>query len=302
VDSNSQLELGLYGALIVEPLQPQPVSYDEEFTYILDERALDFNTDVALGKARLLGADAGNGRGGQLQYDAFLMNGRAGEAIPPLHIAAGQHILVRFINAGNLVHAIHLHGHSFRIVATDGNPVPDRQQLLKDTVLVGPGERYDLSMEGTNPGVWMFHCHMPNHQDSGMQTVLVYSGFQIPTNASHRPSLRSPVDQTHNLAAIAPTAVPAFAERHKPPTSATTLVTLHDNRFSPGALAVAVGTAVTWANDGLNLHTISALDGTFDSGALRPGERWTHSFSAPGEFRYICRQHALSGMGGTIIR
>jgi len=78
------------------------------------------------------------------------------------------------------------------------------------------------------------------------------------------------------------------------------LVTLHDNRFSLGALTVAVGKIVTWANDGPNLHTISALDGTFDSGALRPGERWAHSFNNAGEFRYICSQHALSGMSETI--
>jgi FtsP/CotA-like multicopper oxidase with cupredoxin domain len=92
-------------------------------------------------------------------------------------------VRVRIVNAGNLVHAIHLHGHSFKIVATDGNPVPDAAQLTKDTVLIGPAERYDIEVSGTNPGMWMFHCHMPNHQENGMMTAMVYDGFVLPEGA-----------------------------------------------------------------------------------------------------------------------
>jgi FtsP/CotA-like multicopper oxidase with cupredoxin domain len=185
VDGNSQLELGLYGAIIVEPRDPEPVEYAREYTYILDEKALDLTPDVALGTTQLQHRDAGNGRGGAFQYDAFLMNGKAGDAIPAMHIALGEKIRVRLINAGNLVHAIHLHGHSFKLVATDGNPVPPAAQLVKDTVLIGPAERYDLEIDGTNPGIWMFHCHMPNHQDNGMMTTLVYDGFAAPADHTH---------------------------------------------------------------------------------------------------------------------
>ncbi len=185
VDGASQLELGLYGAMIVEPRTPEPVAYDRDFTYVLDERALDFTPAVALGDAQVRNREAGNGRGGALQYDQFLMNGKAGDAIPPLSIAAGEKIRIRLVNAGSLVHAIHLHGQSFKIIATDGNPVPPAAQLTKDTVLIGPAERYDLEVDGTNPGIWMFHCHMPNHQDNGMMTALVYDGFSLPSGAHH---------------------------------------------------------------------------------------------------------------------
>ena len=113
------------------------------------------------------------------------MNGRAGDAIEPMRIAPGERIRIRVINAGSLSHAIHLHGMSFLVVATDGNPVPEAAQLRKDTVLVGPAERVDLEVEGTNPGVWMFHCHMPNHQDNGMMTAMVYDGFAVPSHIGH---------------------------------------------------------------------------------------------------------------------
>ena len=46
----------------------------------------------------------------------------------------------------------------------------------KDTVLIGPGERYDIELTGSNPGVWMFHCHMENHADNGMMTLIQYEG------------------------------------------------------------------------------------------------------------------------------
>src|SRR5215468_1980988 len=71
-------------------------------------------------------------------------------------------------------------------------------------------------------GIWKASVN-PNHQDNGMQTVLVYSGFQQPTNASHHPLLGLAVDQMHSLAAVAPTAVPTVAERHAPTTHATTI-------------------------------------------------------------------------------
>src|SRR5215207_1750800 len=91
-----------------------------------------------------------------------------------------ERVLVRLINAGNLPHAIHTHGHSFKIVATDGNDVPEGMALLKDTVLIGPGERYDLELDGNNPGVWMFHCHMENHAANGMMSLIQYDGA-VPT-------------------------------------------------------------------------------------------------------------------------
>src|SRR5437588_988668 len=84
------------------------------------------------------------------------------------------------------------------------------------------------------------------------------------------------------------------------PAPAATVISIHDNRYAPAAIGVPVGSSVTWVSDGLNLHTVTALYGTFDSSTLLPGERWTRTFSEPGQFRYICRQHVLSGMVGTI--
>jgi FtsP/CotA-like multicopper oxidase with cupredoxin domain len=154
-DPTAQIALGLYGSLIVEPREPSR-TYDRDYTYILNEWDLELTPDVATGKAPR-GVRDQILRGGELGTDLFLMNGHAHESIPPIKLAEGERVLVRLINAGNLPHAIHTHGHSFKVVATDGNDVPKGMALLKDTVLIGPGERYDLELDGNNPGVWMFH-------------------------------------------------------------------------------------------------------------------------------------------------
>jgi FtsP/CotA-like multicopper oxidase with cupredoxin domain len=58
---------------------------------------------------------------------------------------------------------MHLHGSSFKVVAVDGNPVPEAAQLTRDTITVNPGERYDIEFKATMPGTWILHCHILHH-------------------------------------------------------------------------------------------------------------------------------------------
>lgn len=279
-DPASQMELGLYGALIIEPRHPQR-HYDREYVAILDERAIDFTPDVALGKSHLEHEDSGNGRGGELQYDFFLINGKIGDSIPPIKIAKGERLLIRLINIGSLVHSMHLHGHTFTVVATDGNPVPPGAQLRKDTILIGPGERYDLEVEGDNPGLWLFHCHMPNHSENGMMTELAYEGVEPMVH----PGMGS--SETSDLVAV---------EGDKAD------VEMIDNHFSPANLKVKVGTTVTWTNHGTNRHTTTGSDALdWNSSLLGRDEKFSFTFTKPGTYHYICRQHLLNGMLGTIV-
>jgi FtsP/CotA-like multicopper oxidase with cupredoxin domain len=58
---------------------------------------------------------------------------------------------------------MHIHGGPFQIVAVDGNPVQPSAQVAKDTVNVGPGERYDVIWTALEPGKWLLHCHINHH-------------------------------------------------------------------------------------------------------------------------------------------
>lgn len=303
-DPANQVPLGLYGPLIIEPRAPIR-AYAHDYTYMLAEWDLELTPAVAAGKAPPGPGDR-TMRGGQQGADYFLMNGHMHSAIAPIRLAKGDRILIRLMHAGAMPHAFHTHGHSFRIVATDGNPVPEPAQLTKDTVLIGPGERYDLELLGDNPGVWMVHCHMEPHMDNGMMTLLIYDGARpsgpVPLFAFDSSTSATPVpNQDMGLMQVAPTA-PAAAPATTPASAAKggTEIAMLDNRFDPNAVNVPAGTTVTWVNKGRNWHTVSALDGSFVSEQISPGQRFSHQFTVPGTFQYICQHHVLQGMTGIV--
>ena len=61
--------------------------------------------------------------------------------------------------------------------------------------------------------------------------------------------------------------------------------------FSSASLTVPSGTSVTWKNmDNVN-HTVTANDGSFDSGDIVPGATYSHTFSSVGSFSYHCKHH-----------
>jgi plastocyanin len=87
-------------------------------------------------------------------------------------------------------------------------------------------------------------------------------------------------------------------------TSAYVTVKAQDDYFDPDILRVAVGTTVEWQNTGRNPHTVTADDGSFDSGNMDPGVEWSHQFTQAGVYRYYCRYHGAKGgqgMAGIIL-
>jgi plastocyanin len=66
---------------------------------------------------------------------------------------------------------------------------------------------------------------------------------------------------------------------------------LHNLRFEPDTLRVAAGTVVEWRNDDPLEHTVTAEDGSWDSGSIAPGAVWRRRFDAPGRFSIICTPH-----------
>ena len=64
-------------------------------------------------------------------------------------------------------HPFHVHGAGrLLVLARDGEAEPNL--VWKDTVLVRTGETVDVLLDVTNPGLWMAHCHIAEHHESGM--------------------------------------------------------------------------------------------------------------------------------------
>jgi plastocyanin len=112
----------------------------------------------------------------------------------------------------------------------------------------------------------------------------------------------------------APTAPPSHQEapQHHPATGAHGLrggvveVAIRDFFFAPARLSVAPGTTVVWVNRGAHPHTVSAFDGSFDSGVLMPGDAFALTFGGSGTVWYFCEIHpsmtgsvTVSDGGGT---
>ncbi|HEU5434300.1 MAG TPA: copper oxidase [Thermomicrobiales bacterium] len=148
-NSAEQVSKGMLGPFIVEPKDPASwPSFDKEYTLILNDGPI----------------------GG------FTINGKGFPATSPLTAKKGERILVRYMNEGQMIHPMHLHGLPQTVIAQDGYLLP--QPYRADTVAVDPGQRIDVLVDATEPGIWAYHCHILSHAESqhgmfGMVTALI---------------------------------------------------------------------------------------------------------------------------------
>lgn len=148
--ADRQQALGLYGALVVAPTQPEPPVAADVVVQLGEWTVRDGYTFPAMPMEGLL-------------PNFFTINGKSWPATDTVRVRVGDQVRLRFIGSGAFAHPMHIHGGPFRIVATDGNPVPAGAQLTKDTVNVSPGERYDVLWTARQPGRWLVHCHINHH-------------------------------------------------------------------------------------------------------------------------------------------
>ncbi|MEA2434770.1 MAG: hypothetical protein QOG54_2227 [Actinomycetota bacterium] len=106
----------------------------------------------------------------------FTLNAKSFPATAPIVMNQGETLRIRYMNEGIQIHPMHLHGLVQKVIAKDGHLL--EHPYLADTVLVAPGERYDVLVEGTRVGAWAFHCHVLTHVEGpqgmfGMVTAVV---------------------------------------------------------------------------------------------------------------------------------
>jgi FtsP/CotA-like multicopper oxidase with cupredoxin domain len=89
---------------------------------------------------------------------------------PMLTLERGKSYVLAMSNETAWWHPMHLHGHAFRVISRNG--APTRYREWQDTVLMEPRERVEIAFVADNPGDWMFHCHILEHQESGMMGVI----------------------------------------------------------------------------------------------------------------------------------
>jgi manganese oxidase len=146
------MAMGMMGMIVVHPRRP-PAGYqvDRDFAILLSEWSLRPGT---------LRPDPNE----MTDFNVLSMNAKVFPATAPLVCRRGERVRIRFGNLSAMDHhPIHLHGHFFKVVATDGGPIPPAGQWPETTVLVPTGSTRDIEFIADAPGDWPLHCHMTHH-------------------------------------------------------------------------------------------------------------------------------------------
>ncbi len=164
------LRAGPLGQMVRLPANPVP---EPDLTTALRH-------EIVFGGGMMGGMAGGRVHGRAMDMREMLQNGLAwtlnGEAAtvhahePLITLEQGRSCVLALRNETVWHHPMHLHGHTFRVLTRNG--VPTRWQEWQDTVLAGPREQVEIAFMADNPGDWMFHCHVLEHQAGGMMNVI----------------------------------------------------------------------------------------------------------------------------------
>lgn len=151
-----QLSMGLVGFLIIHPEKAPETLVDHDFLYFLQMWALPPHSvlpDVME----------------MMMFNYFTFNGKSSPYTPSPLTYIGQKARIRFANMSMMEHPVHLHGHTWRVVATGAGDNPRSTHTYGNTILVPTAQTMDVIIDEIDtPGEWMFHCHLPHHVTNNM--------------------------------------------------------------------------------------------------------------------------------------
>ncbi|NIQ38721.1 MAG: multicopper oxidase domain-containing protein [Proteobacteria bacterium] len=140
--------MGLGGLFVIHPKKPKH-RIDKDVAIMLQAFALLPGND----RPNLVTMD----------FNWFTFNGKVAPDIEVLTAREGSRVRIRFGNLTMSSHPIHVHGHTWNVVGTEGGPIPESAQWPGNTINVPPGTTRDVEFIASNPGVWRMHCHKLHH-------------------------------------------------------------------------------------------------------------------------------------------
>jgi FtsP/CotA-like multicopper oxidase with cupredoxin domain len=182
---------GEVGPVYIEPRQ-EPGDYDREVVLVLKEFEPTFSRggDMAQNflpptKVKVLeeqGESAmraslakGMPHGYEVGYGSFTINGRMLHHGEPIRVKQGERVLFHVVNgSATEIRSLALPGHSFQVVALDGNPVPNPAAV--PILWLGTAERISAIVEMKHPGVWIMGDLADDDRQHGMGIVVEYAG------------------------------------------------------------------------------------------------------------------------------
>lgn len=178
-----QLDRGLYGSLIIDPVKPEG-SYDREYSLLLEDWAtVDGGGPAAprrraggmMGRGMMGGRRGAGAAGGPLLepvYNAYAVNGKVYPHTETLRVKKGDKVRLRIGNPSAVtIYDLRLAGHQLVITHADGNPVIPAET---DVLRIAPGERYDVQFTASNPGRWLLMAADNGYGESGLKVAVAY--------------------------------------------------------------------------------------------------------------------------------
>ncbi len=183
---------GQVGHVYIEPKR-EPGRFDREVFLVLKEfeptfsRGGDMPQDVLTPATKVkeleekgesaMKASLAKGvpKGYEVGYDAFTINGRMLGHGDPIRVKQSEHVLFHVLNgSATEIRSLALPGHRFRVVALDGNPVPNPVSV--PVLWLGTAERVSAVVEMNHPGVWILGDTSDDDRRHGMGIVVEYAG------------------------------------------------------------------------------------------------------------------------------
>jgi FtsP/CotA-like multicopper oxidase with cupredoxin domain len=183
---------GLVGPVYIEP-KNNPGNYDREVFLTLKEfeptysRGGDMDMDFLLpstpvkelkesGESAMKASLAkGMPHGFEVGYDSFTINGRMLGSGEPIRVKQGERILFHVLNgSATEIRSLALPGHTFTVVAMDGNPIP--KPVPVPGLWLGTAERISAIVEMNHPGIWIMGDTANDDRKHGMGVVVEYAG------------------------------------------------------------------------------------------------------------------------------
>ncbi len=183
---------GQVGPVYIEP-KHEPGRYDREVFLVLKEfeptfsRGGDMAIDALAPATRVKALEdqgesamkaslaKGMPKGYEVGYDSFTINGRMLGHGEPVRVKQGERVLFHVLNgSATEIRSLALPGHTFRVVALDGNPVPN--PINVPVLWLGTAERVSAIVEMNHPGIWIMGDTADDDRHHGMGIVVEYAG------------------------------------------------------------------------------------------------------------------------------
>jgi manganese oxidase len=154
-DETMQMAMGMMGSWVTHGRDPGFMRVDRDYVLLLN--AYDISPGSYTPKVSTM-----------LDFNLWTFNSRAYPGIDPLPARLGERVRIRVGNLTMTNHPIHLHGHEFAVVGTDGGWTPPGSRWPEVTTDIAVGQMRAIEFTAAAPGDWAFHCHKSHHTMNAM--------------------------------------------------------------------------------------------------------------------------------------